>query len=99
MTIANLWRDHFTPPAVYWQLPLSIWDKRGSESLGPDSEKRNEQADLVIEHWAARPTLILLAAQADDLTYEHVPLTPGRTIKTRYRYIGRLPAMEFPEAD
>jgi hypothetical protein len=98
MILTNRSFEHVTPYAIHQHLP-SIWDQRGSETLGPDSEKRNTQADLVAEHWSSRPTLILLAAQADNITYEHVALTPGRTIKTRYHYIGHLPAMEFPEAD
>jgi hypothetical protein len=99
MTIANLARDYVTPPAIYQEQLPSIWKHQGSETLGPDSEKRNDEANRVIEHWSSRPTLILLAAQTNDLTYNNVPLAPGRTVKTRYRYIGRLPVGEFPEAD
>lgn len=28
--------------------------------------------------------------------YEHVPLSPGKTVKTRYVYTGTVPAREFP---
>lgn len=99
MILANFAPPNMTPSAIYQEQLPSIWAQCESETLGPDSEKRNQEAQRAANHWSSRPTFILLAAQADNLPYEHVALTPGRTIKTRYRYIGPIPAREFPAVD
>ncbi|MFZ0609616.1 MAG: hypothetical protein WAM75_18275, partial [Xanthobacteraceae bacterium] len=70
-----------------------------SLAISDDARKSNTQAQLAAEHFSSRPTLILLIAQSDDINYEHVALVPGKTVKTRYRYIGRVPAREYPDID
>ena len=82
------------PAALHRQIPW-IWTQTLSQAIGPDAEQRDAQAFQAAIHWQARPTFVLLVAESDD----HVPLTPGHTIKTRYRYIGRLPARELPTSD
>lgn len=86
------------PTAFYRQLP-SIWSQTPSQAISDDARKSNTQAQSAAEHFSSRPTLVLLIAQIDDISYEHVALVPGKTIKTRYRYIGRLPAREYPDID
>lgn len=99
MIHADLTTTYVTPTVISQHLP-SIWTQsHESETLGPDSEKRNEATRLVIDHWSSRPTLILLASQGGDFPYQHIALTPGRKVKTRYHYVGRIPAREIPEAD
>ena len=83
-------------PALYQQLP-SIWTSRSfSLAIGPDTAQSNTRALEAATHYSSRPTIIYLVAEHEDLTYDHVPLAPTRTIKTRYRFVGRLPAREFP---
>lgn len=77
----------------------SIWTGTSSQAIGPDAAKRDVREFEAAVHWQARPTLVLLVAERDDLTYEHVPLAPRRPIKTRCRYDGPLPAREFPVDD
>lgn len=86
------------PTAFYQQLP-SIWSQTPSQAIGRDAEERNIQARLALAHWSSRPTLVLLIAQIEDLTYEHLPLAPAKSVKTRYRYTGRIPPREFPDID
>lgn len=84
--------------ALHNQLP-SVWEQTLSQAIGPDARLRNAQELQAAAHWQARPTLVLLVAESNDLTYEHVPLTPRRSIKARYRNVGRIPAREFPTDD
>jgi hypothetical protein len=86
------------PIAFYQQLP-SIWSQTTSLAISEDARSSNTQAQLAAAHFSSRPTLVLLIAQSDDINYAHVALMPGKTIKTRYRYIGRLPAREYPDID
>jgi hypothetical protein len=86
------------PTVLHRQLP-SNWSQSSSLAISEDARQSNTQAQLAAAHFSARPTLVLLIAQSDDISYEHVALMPGRTVKTRYRYIGRLPAREFPDID
>jgi hypothetical protein len=81
--------------AVYREQIPSIWSSSASFAQGPDALQRDAQTLKAAAHWYERPTLVLLFAQRDDFTYEHVPLLPTRTIKTRYRYVGRIPPREY----
>jgi len=83
------------PVTAYREQMPSIWSASFSVSQGPDALQRDAQAMKAAAHWYERPTLVLLFAQSDDPTYQHVPLIPTHTIKTRYRYIGRIPAREY----
>jgi hypothetical protein len=86
-------------PALYQQLP-SIWTEQPlSLALGPDTAQRNASALAAARHYSSRPTIIYLVAEFEDLTYDHVPLAQTRTIKTRYRFVGRLPARRLPSDD
>jgi hypothetical protein len=85
----------YTVGSYRQQLP-SIWAYSYSATQGPDAEESNVQAAKAAAHWSERPTLVLMVAASDDFTYEHVPLLPSRTIKTRYRYIGRIPPRDYP---
>ena len=83
-------------PGLYQQLP-SIWSDRSlSLAIGPETAQSNVRALEAATHYSSRPTIIYLVAEFEDLTYDHVPLAPTRTIKTRYRFVGRLPAREIP---
>jgi hypothetical protein len=84
-----------SPVAEYRQQMPSIWSSSSSVVQGPDALQRNEQAMKAAAHWYERPTLVLLFAQGDDFSYEHVPLLPTRTIKTRYRFVGRIAPREY----
>ncbi len=86
------------PAALYRHLPC-IWRQTPSQAIGEDAKERDAREREAATHFSSRPTLVLLVAQGDDLAYEHVVPTPVRTIKTRYQYIGRLPAREFPDID
>jgi len=83
-------------PALYQQLP-SIWTDRAlSLAIGPETAQSNIRALEAATHYSSRPTIIYLVAEFESLTYHHVPPAPTRTTKTRYRFVGRLPAREFP---
>jgi hypothetical protein len=88
-----------SPVAAYREQIPSIWSCSFSVAQGPDALQSDAQAKKAAAHWYERPTLVLLFAQNDDLTYQHVQLIPTHTIKTRYRFIGRIPAREYPLDD
>lgn len=86
-------------PALYEQLP-SIWIERPmSMAIGPEAAQSNARAAEAAAHYLSRPVIIYLVAEFEDSVYDHVPLVPTRTIKARYRFIGRLPPREFPLDD
>jgi hypothetical protein len=87
------------PVAAYREQMPSIWSSSASFTQGPDALQRDAQAWKAAAHWNERPTLVLLLAQRDDFTYEHVLPLPTRTIKTRYRYVGRVAPREYPLDD
>ena len=85
-----------TFPMYQQQMP-GIWSAHSfSLTQGPDAEQREAQAIKAVAHWWERPTLVMLVAESEDFSYNHVPLLPNRTIKTRYRYVGRLAPREYP---
>lgn len=86
------------PTAIYEHLP-GFWSQTPSQAISEDARKRDARAREAATHFSSRPTLVLLIAQSEDISYEHVALNPGRMVKTRYRHIGRLPAREFPDID
>ncbi len=87
---------HETPAAYRAQLP-SIWSQTHSVTQSPVAEASRLLAAAAHLHFAERPTIVLAFAESNDFTFEHVGLTPTRTVKARYRFIGKLPPRELTD--
>lgn len=85
---------HEMPAAYRAQLP-SIWSQTYSVAQGQVAEASRAIANAALVHFAERPTIVLAFAESEDVTFEHIALTPNRSVKTRYRHVGRLSPREY----
>lgn len=87
--------DLLEAPAHYRSQMPSIWSQTYSFTQGQDASATLARRKEALDHYAGRPTIALAFAESSDFTYEHVALTPTRTVKTQYQFIGRLPPREY----
>lgn len=96
MIVADAIHQNQVPPHPPYEYP-SVWRQTTSCASGPDAEQRNAVAQLARAHWCERPTIILLQfVENDSPAYQHITPTPIKSVRTQYKYIGRLRAREFP---
>lgn len=79
--------------------PILVWPVTASHAEGHEARMVLAAAKRVQEHLNQRPTALIFPFERNDhddvLAYNHVPPKRVFTIKTQYKFIGRMKPRQF----
>ena len=81
-----------------WNSSLALgWSSEASQAQGTEAFKVLAAAQKVQQHLDEQPTVLILRMEGDDaLSYNHVAPKRVFSVKTQYKYIGRMKPRQFP---